>query len=240
MGVGTGRRVRAVFFDAGNTLLAMDYAAIAAALAARGVAVTPGAVRAAEWRARVRLDDEVFVPARAFSTESRVTGARYLGLVLEELGVRDAATGEALAAWQRTYNAPVGLWHRADPDAAPALGLLRQAGLRAGVVSNSNGTARAALEAAGLAAHLDFVLDSHVVGVEKPDPRIFALALRAAGVEPAEAVHVGDLYSVDVRGAREAGLGAVLLDPGGHWGARDCPRAAGLLEAVRLALAGAA
>jgi len=113
---------------------------------------------------------------------------------------------------------------------------VRQAGLRAAVISNSNGSVRSILSALGLTAHVDFVLDSAEVGVEKPDPRIFELALGQARLAPAEAVYVGDLYSVDVRGARASGMRAVLLDPGGHWGARDCPMAPDLLAAVRLIL----
>jgi len=80
------------------------------------------------------------------------------------------------------------------------------------------------------------VIDSAVVGVEKPDPRIFRLALAQAGVPPSAAVYVGDLYSVDVVGARRAGLDAVLLDPRGYWGPRDCILARGLGDAVRLCL----
>ncbi len=113
---------------------------------------------------------------------------------------------------------------------------MRAAGLVVGVISNSNGSVRSILEATGLAAHLHFVIDSSVVGVEKPDPRIFALGLREAGVAAEEAIYVGDLYSVDVLGARGAGLDGILLDPGGFWGPRDCRVAGGLGEAVRLAL----
>jgi FMN phosphatase YigB (HAD superfamily) len=53
-----------------------------------------------------------------------------------------------------------------------------------------------------------------------------------------EAVYVGDLYSVDVLGARRVGLEAILLDPGGFWGPRDCPLARDLDEALRLGLDG--
>jgi putative hydrolase of the HAD superfamily len=74
------------------------------------------------------------------------------------------------------------------------------------------------------------------VGVEKPDARIFQLALQQAGLGAGEAVYVGDLYSIDVLGARGAGLTAVLLDPGAGWGARDCPTAPDVLAAVRLIL----
>lgn len=230
---------RVVFFDAGNTLLRMNYRAIADALADRGVAATAGAIQRAEWRARVRLDTEVLAPlGPRTSTEAQSIGDRYLGYVLEDLGVTDPATVEALAAWRRAYNPPVGLWNTADPDAPAALEAVRRAGLRAAVVSNSNGSVRSILTGLGLARHLDFVVDSTEEGVEKPDPRIFRIAIERAGVEPARAVYVGDLYSVDVLGARAAGLAAVLLDPGAHWGPRDCPTAPDVLGAVRLVLDG--
>ncbi|HXG64093.1 MAG TPA: HAD-IA family hydrolase, partial [Blastocatellia bacterium] len=59
----------------------------------------------------------------------------------------------------------------------------------------------------------DFFIDSFLVGVEKPDRRIFHIALEKAGVSAQEAAYVGDLYSVDVLGARQAGLLPVLYDP---------------------------
>ena len=232
-------RLRALLFDAGNTLIRMDYDAIARRLAASGVVATARTVQRAEWRARVRLDDEVLAGARpGTSTESRAVGERYARYVLAGLGVVDAATIAAFVEWRRTYNPPFGLWTAAEPRAARALARARAAGVRAAVVSNSNGTVRTILEGLGLTRGLDFVIDSGEVGVEKPDPAIFRLALERAGVAPAEAVYVGDLYSVDVRGARAAGVEAILVDPGRCWGARDCRRAADVDAAVRLALEG--
>jgi putative hydrolase of the HAD superfamily len=181
----------------------------------------------------VRLAEDL---AAGASTESRDTHGRYLRYVLLHLGIEDEAEAEDLARWRRAYNQPVGLWNRPSVEAGAALRRVKAAGLVAGVVSNSNGSVRSALERAGLAGHLDFVIDSAVVGVEKPDPRIFRLALEAAGVPPVAARYVGDLYSVDVVGARQAGLDAVLLDPRGYWGPRDCPLARGLLDAVELCL----
>ena len=225
--------VRAVIFDAGNTLLRMNYGIIAAHLATRGRAATPEQVEDAELRARVRLDPHL---APGASTESTVTHGRYLRYLLENLAITDDAEIDAIARWRRGYNLPVGLWNRADPQALAALRRVRAAGLVAGVISNSNGSVRSILEETGLAAQLDFIIDSAVVGVEKPDPRIFHLGLREAGVAAAEAVYVGDLYSVDVLGARAAGLDGILLDPGGFWAPRDCRLARGLEDAVRLAL----
>jgi putative hydrolase of the HAD superfamily len=227
------RPVRAVIFDAGNTLLRMNYGVIAEALASRGRAASPEQVEDAELRARVRLDPHL---APGASTESTVTHGRYLRYLLENLAVTDEAEIEAIARWRRGYNPPVGLWNRADPEALAAVRRVRQAGLVAGVISNSNGSVRAILEETGLAAHLDFIIDSSLVGVEKPDPRIFHLGLREAGVAAAEAVYIGDLYSVDVLGARAAGLDGILLDPGGFWAPRDCRLARDLADAVRLAL----
>ena len=92
---------------------------------------------------------------------------------------------------------------------------LRAAGIATGVISNSNGSVRQALETAGLARALDFIIDSTVVGIAKPDPRVFHLGLKEAAVEAGEAIYVGDSYFVDVRGSRAVGIGAVLFDPGG-------------------------
>ena len=227
--------IRAIFFDAGNTLIHMDYAAIATALAGQGVRAGATDVQRAEWRARVRLDASF---GHGISTESSDTGDRYLRFLLDELGVRDAAVMAALSAWRRTYNAPVGLWTEGEPEAEAALTLARARGLRTACISNSNGTVEAILEGLGLARHLDFIIDSSKVGVEKPDPRIFHLALERAAVAAAEAVYVGDLYSVDVVGARAAGLAAILMDPGACWGSRDCPSVPTALAAVHHVLDG--
>jgi len=69
-----------------------------------------------------------------------------------------------------------------------------------------------------------------VEGVEKPDPRLFAIALERAGGRAETTVHVGDLYYVDVVGARAAGLQPVLLDVAGLYAGCDCPRIAALAE----------
>ena len=227
--------LRAVFFDAGNTLLQMNYAAIAGALGGHGVSVTPEALARADWSARVRLDADLL--AQRTSTESVATADRYVRYLLGGAGIDDERVVAALGEWRRTYNPPVGMWNTPEPLAPAALALARSAALRTAVISNSNGSVRAILETLGLARDLDFVLDSTEVGVEKPDPRIFRLALARADVTAAEAVYVGDLYSVDVLGARAAGMSAVLLDPGGCWGPRDCLVAPDVLAAVKLVLA---
>ena len=57
------------------------------------------------------------------------------------------------------------------------------------------------------------MIDSGAVGVMKPDPRIFHLALDAMGIDAADAWYVGDMPGIDVIGARAAGLHPVLMDP---------------------------
>ena len=230
-------RPKAIFFDAGNTLLRMNHAAIAGELARLGVAATADAVERAEWSARVRLDPEL-AAARGVSTERRATGDRYLRYLLHGLGVTDEAVVETITAWHRSYNLPVGVWDGPNPGAAEALALARDHGVRTAVISNSNGSVRAILERRGLLPSLEFVLDSSAIGVEKPDPRIFRMALERSGLAPDEAVYIGDIYSIDVVGARAAGMQAVLLDPGRCWGARDCHLAPDVLGAVRLILTG--
>src|SRR2546422_9270168 len=123
----------------------MNYAAIAAELARHGVRATPEEVQRAEWRARVRLDAEVFARAPGASTENRATAAHYVRLILEALGVTDRAVVEAMTEWRRSYNAPAGLFNVADPLAEPAPKLVRDRGLTAGLAPHSNGAIRPAL-----------------------------------------------------------------------------------------------
>ena len=117
------------------------------------------------------------------------------------------------------------LWSAVLPGVPEALARLRAAGLRLVVVSNADGTVEEGLTRAGLRRYLDAVVDSQVVGFEKPDPRIFTHALALFGSDPARTLHVGDIYAADVAGARAAGVHAVLLDPHGDWGELDCPMA---------------
>ena len=105
------------------------------------------------------------------------------------------------------------LWSATATGTRATLERLRAAGLRLGVVSNSDGRVEAALTAAGLRDCFEVVIDSALFGSEKPDPAIFRAALEALGVSPDEALYVGDLYEVDVIGARAAGIEAILLLP---------------------------
>jgi putative hydrolase of the HAD superfamily len=223
--------VRAVLFDAGHTLLEMDYAQLAAYLVSRGHDVSVASVADAERRARMRLDIERAAP----TTRARTGEGRYVRYLVEYLGIADDAERIAIAEWRRGFNAPIGLCHQADGEAARSLQLARDMGLVVGVISNSNGSVQRALDDAGLAAQLDFVIDSSVVGMTKPDPRIFELGRRAAGTSPEQTVYIGDSYFVDVVGAQTVGLGAVLFDPGRVWGARGCAIATGLCSAVERA-----
>jgi HAD superfamily hydrolase (TIGR01509 family) len=224
--------VRAVLFDAGHTLLEFDYLRLTGVLRERGHPVTETAVRDAECRARAGLDAEL----AAQPTRARKGAGRYLHYLLANLGIVDEAERAAVAEWRRAFNVPIGMCHQADPQAADALRRLRDAGLVTGVISNSNGSVRTALERAGLIGLLDFVIDSTVVGIAKPDPRVFELGLKEAKVQAAEAVYVGDSYHVDVLGSRAVGMRPVLFDPGGICDARDCPIASGLGAAADLAL----
>lgn len=97
------------------------------------------------------------------------------------------------------------------PDAPPALRALDDHGLRVVAVSNWDCSLPEVLRGAGLAAHLDAVVCSAVMGAAKPDPAVFAAALAAAGCAAEEVVHVGDSLETDVAGARAAGIEPVLI-----------------------------
>ena len=85
-------------------------------------------------------------------------------------------------------------------------------------------------ERAGLSEYLEFVIDSSLVGVEKPHPEIFEMALERSGIKPDEAVYVGDTYPTDIGGAELAGLHGILIDWVGAYPDATCPRIKTLSE----------
>jgi len=225
--------VKAVLFDAGNTVMLVNYAVVAQALVEEGFDAEEAEVRQAEYQARVRLDP---ILARRNSTEAPEIFRTYIRFVCEGLGVEWGTAVERAFRRIAEYNREHNLWNQPNPQARAVLERLQRRNLAVGMISNSDGSIERMIIRHGLDAYFRFVLDSHVVGVEKPDPRIFEMALERAGVGPAEAIYVGDLYSIDVVGSRAAGLDAVLLDPAGLWGHVDCPKARDLSEAATIIL----
>jgi putative hydrolase of the HAD superfamily len=213
-------RVTTVLFDAGNTLAHLDLAFIAERTTHHWQPVDVQPVAVAQYAAKAAVDE--WMRARAAGSDAtRQRG--YLETLLETLGVPAEAVGRIVADL-KDADARQSLWRVVPPDAAAVLEELRRRGFVLGVVSNADGRVAASLASFGLARHLEVIVDSHVVGVEKPDPRIFELALEACGSPAAEAVFVGDIYEIDVRGARAAGIAPVLIDPLLRYAGIDCPR----------------
>jgi putative hydrolase of the HAD superfamily len=97
-------------------------------------------------------------------------------------------------------------------DVTATLVALKQQGLRLGVISNFDTRLYDVLRVLGLRAYFDAIHVSTEVGAAKPDPAIFHAALEANGLQPAQALHVGDSWREDVLGAQAAGLTALWLD----------------------------
>jgi len=226
--------IETVFLDAGGVLLFPNWGRVEEALASEGVTVSAGALARAEPYARKQLDDRRTIG----TTTDASRGWLFFDLILEQAGIpRSPATAAALTELH-TYHQRHNLWELVPDGVRPALAALRARGLRLVVVSNANGTLRAHMERIGLAASLDLVIDSCDEGVEKPDPRLFEIALARAGASAESTIHVGDLYQVDVVGARAAGLRPVLLDECGLHPDADCPRVSSLGEFVERLSAG--
>ncbi|MFQ5515042.1 MAG: HAD family hydrolase [Myxococcota bacterium] len=223
--------LRAVFIDAGNTLFAMDYALMSETLEELGVHLAPGVLQRAEAAARPAVSSRV---AAGRSTESSELFRFYMQELLSHaLGEAHELPDGLLERWVARLQAPdarARLWTRVPRGTREWLRTLRAAQLRLAVVSNSDGTIEDALRRTNLREYVDHVVDSGTVGFEKPDPRIFRHALERVRVEPGEALHVGDLYAVDVLGARAAGVHALLLDPHGDWRGVECEVAQDLEE----------
>ncbi len=223
------RPIRTVLFDAGNTIVHLDYPFISNVLAEHGCRRTPMEIRIAEYGAKAAIDREL---APEVSTPESVEGllwpnqdgARpsYFAVAVHNLKIPGSAVEPVLAAL-RQHNEEDCLWRVIADDTVDALTELRRRGYSLGVVSNADGRIEGDLERRGLYRYFATVVDSHVVGVEKPAPGIFEIALERMGAHPEEAMYVGDVFAIDVVGARRAGLEAVLLDTLGRYpGKIDC------------------
>jgi len=213
----------AVLFDAGGTLVRIDYEWVSEMLGELGVTASVEQVRRAEVRGRRQYDAAATRPRELAPGEPHPTLGSlapveaYWAGMLEPLGCRHPLLEEALERMHAKQRAPSLLWGRYHEGAREAIAGARALGLRTACVSNSDGRAEHHLVHCDVRDGLEFVVDSQLVGVEKPDPRIFAIALERMQVAPERALYVGDIRSVDEAGARAAGMSVVILDPFGDY-----------------------
>ena len=205
---------RLLCLDAGFTLLTPRRTladALSGVLAADGRDVTEDEMHEAWEEADRWFWDEYHRPDNdTWSDDTRIEAywRRYHGVMLGRLGIE--ARNEVLDRILASQFAPDS-WE-AYPDVEPMLAAVGAMGVRIGIVSDWGSNLRGILSGLGLDRHFDFVLPSGAVGVAKPNPAFFRMALEAVGAAPDDALMVGDSYRADVRGAWSAGMDAVWLD----------------------------
>ena len=193
-----------MLFDAGGTLVRVNRDRLVAALAAEGVAARD--LDGAFWQMLALLDTD-FAPGSPYD--------QWFPRWLERFATAVAVPAEVFARAWRSADQPALLWDEPAPGAVACLSRLRDAGVPVGVVSNSDGRISEALGRAGLSHLIDCVVDSGIVGVEKPDPAIFAYALELLGLGGDHTWYLGDTVRYDAAGAEAAGLTAWIIDHGG-------------------------
>jgi putative hydrolase of the HAD superfamily len=188
-----------VTFDAGQTLVDLDLDFLARRLAERGAQVSENALQGAAPAAWLRYD-ELTAAGHGHPWKELMT------TLLAGADVHDAA---GLAQWLWDEQPRANLWRK---PIAPMVALakeLKDRGVKVAVLSNSEGGLADLFEEIGLAPLFVSIVDSGRVGIEKPDPRIFAHTLAQVGGDAAHAVHIGDSWSADVVGALGAGWRAI-------------------------------
>lgn len=206
--------IEAVLLDVGGVFIAPDHEVIRPPIMSAGGDGSPAVLDRAHYAGIAALDATADLDWDA-----------YHRAVARTAGVADDRVA-AVAVSLRERMQGSGTWQRLLPGASEGLRLIADTGVRIGIVSNSDGTVQEQLVTTricqvgqGHGVPVAVVVDSAVAGFEKPDPRIFALALETLGVPAAHAVHVGDTIFADVEGARAAGVRPLHLDPHGF-----CPR----------------
>ena len=217
--------LRAIFFDAGNTLVFADRERTLAPLKSRGVEVAEETIFAAERAARRFRDANA-------ANDPQHTDQQYWDTYYQELLSHLPAhldlLPELVAAARNSGN-----WRMVSPGTRDCLLRLRER-YRLGVISNSDGHIGDLFVRVGLADCFETITDSGKVGFQKPHPEIFRAALRSLAVAPEESIYIGDVYSIDYTGARAAGMQAMLMDPFGTYADEGVPRATNLKEVEAL------
>lgn len=220
----------AILFDAGGVFLIPDPSVMAPTLAYYGASTDEQAYVRAHYGA---------MAAKSRQGSGEDDWSHYNRAYVSLVGVPEADHEAAVDVLSRTRHAH--LWRAPLADSAEALRALNVQGVPIGIVSNASGQieeilGRSGICQVGVGAHASVlcIVDSHVVGVAKPDPRIFDFALpHFAGIEKSRIAYVGDSVVMDVGGATAAGLIPVLVDP--YDDAADlvsCRRIASLMELV--------
>lgn len=203
------KKIKAVLFDAGNTLVFIDRVRTLRVVGDAGGDTDVKRFRHAECLALDRIAG--MVDENSTGTEE-LLWKEYFVTIFRESGVPEDKL-EEVGKRLGELHAESHLWTHVENGTQEALRALAEAGYRLAVISNADGRVEEALVEAGLRPHFEFVMDSELEGVEKPNPEIFLRACARLGLDPSECLYIGDLYPVDVLGARRAGLKAVLLDP---------------------------
>ncbi|MEQ8436715.1 MAG: HAD family hydrolase [Ilumatobacter fluminis] len=200
----------AILFDAGGVLVLPDPTVLGPLLEPYGGDPSVEVHRRAHYAA---------MAAKSRELEGETEWDSYNVTYVRTVGVRDDLVHHASVVLDHTRTAH--LWRWAIPETLTALAALAERGVPMGVVSNASGQVEAALAVAeicqagdGPCTSMRVVIDSHVVGVAKPDPRIFDFALPYFDeFERDRIVYVGDSVVMDIGGATAAGLTPVLIDP---------------------------
>jgi HAD superfamily hydrolase (TIGR01509 family) len=210
---------RFIFFDVGNTLLFPNRARMLAPLPADR---HPTLER---WQALERRTKQEFDQGMMGGKVDHGFWWTFHTYLLEELDALDDGVRDALV--ENTQDSAN--WDQILPGTRDALERVRR-DYAIAVISNADGRIDAVLRRCGIADCFQSITDSGIVGHEKPHPEIFEAALREMKAKAAESLYVGDVYSVDYVGARNAGMEAVLFDVAGAYRERGLPRVESLRE----------
>jgi putative hydrolase of the HAD superfamily len=213
--------VRAVFFDAGETLLYPhpSFAEVfTEVLREEGHSVEPATVQRVVSAYSTRFTDTLRTgEGHLWSTSSERSRKMWRGVYDHFLTEVGAPRSEHDHLFERLYARFTDLaTYRLHPDALPLLNRLRGTDLTLGLISNFEAWLERLLDALEVAQYFDVTVISGIEGVEKPDPQIFRIALERSGVAPEHSVYVGDHPFFDVEAARDAGMVPVLIDRRGR------------------------
>ncbi len=234
------RDVDLLCLDAGNAVIFLDHERLARLVIEAGHDVSVRDLVRSEGEAKARAEAGTLLDVSwAFRERpGAIAWGKMVGTMAAVAGL-DVARVPAFLEQAWAVHTLRNLWCEVPEGLGSALDAVRARGVKVAIVSNSEGMLSALFASLDILKHFDLVLDSGTLGIEKPDPRIFRMALGHFGVSAERAIHLGDVFATDIVGARAAGLRHALIDPFKHYAGRhaDVPRVPGVVavaEAIQL------
>ncbi|XP_033122043.1 haloacid dehalogenase-like hydrolase domain-containing protein 3 [Anneissia japonica] len=210
-------KLKLLTFDVNNTLIRVQQSVghqYSKAASTFGIHADPGKVQSAFFKAYAEQKSKQPNYGEKINTTTEIWWTEIIKRTFSSLGHSNVTVLEQIGAKLfRDFQEP----HYWDvyPEVKNVLTYLNRKGICLGVISNFDERLVPVLKNLDLASHFAFIIQSVFAKCEKPDPKIFQMAMSLMKLDPGECLHIGDSVKNDFYAAQDTGMNACLIDRDG-------------------------